>query len=523
MIEQVDDTVSLADLLTRIGSDSELSERRRRDLRSSLRTLARTVGRDPGAIEADFAVLQRLTRDIHSRQAGVSPKRWSNIRSDIAFAVRRYRLRQPLRIARHLTSAWRALRDRIQDDRIKHGLSRFIRYCDRRDLAPQEVTRATFDQYHRWLHEQTLVAKPDRLFKETCRLWNRAMRLVNGWPRLEAPVPVFTNRFGLPRETFPASFQDEVESWSRSLAGVDLLKTGPVKPLRPVSVRHSIDQVFRFASALAHQGHEQVRITGLSYLVEPEHFKAGLRFYLQRRGGEPSPGLSELASMLVHLARHWVGINEATHRILRDLAGRVQCRAPGLTERNRQRLRQFDDPRAQLAILDLPDRLVDLARRRPNDRKGTPRVTVGFSALGDLMASIDENTFQGFNDDIFVHHNSIATDTSLQSAATWQFNGTGGGGFFHSSAAMFKLVNADWQFVQTYARGNCAYPFKSAGDYSGAQLDPTLTGFWLAGERARDFDDSCQWGTRIAQLIPSQTLTASRQMGSGPGITPGRF
>jgi hypothetical protein len=132
----------------------------------------------------------------------------------------------------------------------------------------------------------------------------------------------------------------------------------------------------------------------------------------------------------------------------------------------------------------------------------TPRVTVAVSATGGLTAAIVENTFAGFGDNIFVHHNSIATDTALRSGSTWQFNGTGGGGFFHSSAAMFKLVNAGWAGVQTYAPGNCAYLLGRAGDYSGAQLDPTATGFWLAGEQAVTIGGSCQWGTRIVRLNP---------------------
>jgi hypothetical protein len=152
-------------------------------------------------------------------------------------------------------------------------------------------------------------------------------------------------------------------------------------------------------------------------------------------------------------------------------------------------------------------------------------VTVGFSALGDLRASIDEDTRGGFGDEIFVHHNSIATDTTLRSAATWEFNGTRDGGFFLSSTAMFKVVNANWEILQDYALGNCTYspPPRAgsadapAGDFSGAQLDPSGTGFWLAGERAdrlpgreglrpADMDPferrSCQWGTRIAQVTP---------------------
>lgn len=132
----------------------------------------------------------------------------------------------------------------------------------------------------------------------------------------------------------------------------------------------------------------------------------------------------------------------------------------------------------------------------------TPRVSIGIGGGGVLTASIPENTFAGFGDNIFVHHPSIATDTALRSGATWEFNGPA---FRLSSAAMIKSINTGWTGVLTYAAGACSYTgggtFRS-GDYSGAQLDPSLTGFWLAGEQTALIGGSCQWQTRIARLNP---------------------
>jgi hypothetical protein len=127
----------------------------------------------------------------------------------------------------------------------------------------------------------------------------------------------------------------------------------------------------------------------------------------------------------------------------------------------------------------------------------TPRVTVGIGAGGALTASVVENTFAGFGANTFVHHSSIATDFGLRSGSTWQFNGAVNR---HSSAAMHKLAGVGWAGVQTYASGNCAYLLGRAGDYSGAQLDPAGTSFWLAGERALTIGGTCQWDTRIVRM-----------------------
>ena len=136
----------------------------------------------------------------------------------------------------------------------------------------------------------------------------------------------------------------------------------------------------------------------------------------------------------------------------------------------------------------------------------TPRVSVGQNAGGGLSALLAENTFTGFGDNLFVHHPSVAVNTSLQAGATWLFSGASRS---LSSASMTKNVGAPWTSVLTYAPGSCAQPSPNppdparSGDYTGAQTDPsTLRSFWLAGEQSVLINGTCQWRTRIAHLVP---------------------
>jgi hypothetical protein len=137
----------------------------------------------------------------------------------------------------------------------------------------------------------------------------------------------------------------------------------------------------------------------------------------------------------------------------------------------------------------------------------TPRVAVGQTSGGGLIASIAENTFAGFGDDVFVHHPSIATNSALQSGATWEFGGSRSN---LSSASMIKNINGGWTPVLSYAAGTCALPATPpstttarSGNYSGAQTDPTdVRSFWLAGEQAVTISGSCQWRTRMGRLVP---------------------
>jgi hypothetical protein len=130
----------------------------------------------------------------------------------------------------------------------------------------------------------------------------------------------------------------------------------------------------------------------------------------------------------------------------------------------------------------------------------SPRIAVGLTFFGGFTASIVENTFTGFGNDLFVHHPSIAMNTSLQAVATWLFSGSARS---LSAASMIKNVNAPWAGVLTYAPGTCAQASDRSGDYSGAQTDPSdVSSFWVAGEHSVTVSGSCQWSTRIGRVVP---------------------
>ncbi|HEX6685395.1 MAG TPA: hypothetical protein VF062_21600 [Candidatus Limnocylindrales bacterium] len=137
----------------------------------------------------------------------------------------------------------------------------------------------------------------------------------------------------------------------------------------------------------------------------------------------------------------------------------------------------------------------------------TPRFLVGQGAGGALTATLQENTFAGYNDGIFAHHASIAINANLQVGSTWQFSGSG---FFLGAEARIKDTGGSWSGVSTYAGGSCALPESAAGsgssrsgDYAGAHTDPVgMLSMWQAGEQAVTIGGTCQWRVRVARLDP---------------------
>jgi len=62
-------------------SKADLPERRKQDLRSAVRSVAKLLGATPPEIAADPALLRRRLEVIFPEAHGLSRGRWANIRS----------------------------------------------------------------------------------------------------------------------------------------------------------------------------------------------------------------------------------------------------------------------------------------------------------------------------------------------------------------------------------------------------------------------------------------------------------
>ena len=81
------------------------------------------------------------------------------------------------------------------------------------------------------------------------------------------------------------------------------------------------------------------------------------------------------------------------------MRSRLRRRVRGLTEKNRARLGQFDDPRAQLALLELPDKLLRLAEREDRPAKAARLVQTALLVQLLLMAPVRMRNLRGLRPD----------------------------------------------------------------------------------------------------------------------------
>jgi hypothetical protein len=135
--------ITLAALLAALGSRATLSETRLRDLRSAVKRVADLLGNVPTGIPLDMAVIGAGLTAISPVAAGMTPKRFANIRSDFLAAVKTSGV-SPVKVEtkKTLSPAWAGLFARLSGRRAHIGLVAPRPPCERhRNRAPRHQRR----------------------------------------------------------------------------------------------------------------------------------------------------------------------------------------------------------------------------------------------------------------------------------------------------------------------------------------------------------------------------------------------
>jgi integrase len=377
--------ITLADAILALP-EAGLPVRRRQEIASALRTLARALDRPPERIPAEPRHLSARLKEIAPRAIGISPRRWNNIRSLIRAGLAVVLPMSPGRNTNALSPSWDALSSQLQSRWVTTSLGRFMRFCSKAGTEPLAVGEATFAEFRTHL-DNTLVKDPDAVFRKMVLAWRSAQHAVADWPRVEVTVLDRRKRWTLPWSTFPRSLKQDCDAWLNRLSGRDPLEA-PIRPVRASTVERREWQIRSFASALVLRGRAPETLTSLADLVEIENFKEGLRFFLDRSGEKRTAFIRELACILTAIARHHLEFDKVQLDPMAVINRRLDIDRGGLTEKNRARLRQFDDPDNVAALLGLPKKLMRIAARNRNPRAGALQAQTATAIEILLMAPI---------------------------------------------------------------------------------------------------------------------------------------
>ncbi len=344
---------TLADVLIAVQA-APMTERRRQDMASAVRCVAKVLGRSPADVPADPWALNAKLRQASPLANGITIARWNNVRSLLRSALT---LAGPMikgRGVTPLTGEWAGLHSlvKVRSDRIR--LSRLLRWLSEHEIIPQAVTTEHLEHFHQMLSEEALLHDPAGTWANTARAWNRAVIGVSGWPRLVIQLELRRQTYGLPWSVFPQSLKLDIDAWMARLSGRDFAEDGPIRPLGPVTLKAREYELRVFASALVHRGRDPASLVSLAACLTLENFTEGLRFFYERFGHKPSATTHNLSANLKSVARHWGGADEETLRRMAEITRKLSVERSGLTQKNRERLLPFNDPAVCRKLLLLP-------------------------------------------------------------------------------------------------------------------------------------------------------------------------
>src|SRR5262249_32923762 len=255
---------------------------RRREMSSAVRTICRILGQNPDSIPADPRHLRALLARVTPATAGVSAGRFANIRSLLLNALKSAGIKaMPGRHRERHGVAWEALRVQLPGRHFQSGLSRFMSYCTARRIEPADVSAEVFAAFGAELESNSLLRDPGGVYRDSCKLWNRAADIIADWPKIKIDVPCRRRDFALPITAFPGSFRVDLERFLMRTE-LDVFSDDYCKPVRSLTRDNWRQHVLMAATALVRNGFPVAQVTDLGVLVDSDNAKNALRFLHKR-------------------------------------------------------------------------------------------------------------------------------------------------------------------------------------------------------------------------------------------------
>ena len=386
------DQITLANVLERIDSDESLSTQRRRNICSALRALGSLMERDLSYLPANPGFYRKMFKGLHPEHCGLSKSRIANIKSDVLFALKFVGCINGARsYMAPFSDDWQVLWEKAAcAGRLRLYVSRLLHFCSARGISPDDVDDVVSEQLLQALIDESLVNNPIRTYKGILRIWNKLVDQVPGWPQTILTITNDRDDYTIPLDQFPQSFRDEVDAMVSRWTGKDILDDfGPDKPLAPRTIETRLYRLRQIVTGLVHSGYDIDTITSMRIVVDIESAKAALRYHLDRAGGQTTAQVQDLAVLIKTLAKHWVMVDEEHLNALKSLCTKVRPDTEGLTPKNRDRLRQFDDSRNVWLLLNFPTAEFEAAIKADQGRRlDAVRVQVALAVAILLMMPV---------------------------------------------------------------------------------------------------------------------------------------
>lgn len=362
---------NLAELLA-CFDDAASDHPRRAHVRSACRSAGRVLGLPLEQIPSAPEELRVLLAKATPAAVGVKPANWKQIKSALTTGMRHVGV--AARAARDdtpLSPAWATLLERTPDRKLQIGLSRLLRFLSRNGIAPDQVADDAFARFRSELEQMTTLKSVEGTYRQSLRHWTKALAIVPGWPAVRPEIPRDPRRYSAEWADLPISLRAEIAAFLIAKSDTDPLSDHYARPTRPSTAAGRRKSLRILASALALSGAVPIQeVTSLEVLSRPANVRAALGYLRdERSGGTITEGHINYAWLLRTVARHWLNDEPRTEELKLLIASLTQHvrrgAGRGMTDKNRERLRQFCLPSNIDALVQLPTRTLAASRRRP--------------------------------------------------------------------------------------------------------------------------------------------------------------
>jgi integrase len=356
---------SLGGVIVTIQARDDIDLLRRRQIASAVRVVGRVLGQPLTDIPADPRLLKARIAQITATSAGLNEANWRNVKSRFNAALT---IVGASAMGRRSTAAllpeWRDLISRISDRYDRWKLSNFAHFCSDHGVSLEQVNDTVLTAFGEMLLNRSGVQRPKQVHRDAALTWNKKGEQIEGWPAVRLTVPSNKRTYALPLDAFPKSFATDLQAYLDHQKDTDLFGND-ADPASEVTLRCHRTWLLEIASALVLSGRKISSIRSLKALVAVDTAKAALKFFWRRNGQRKSGQLHNFARLILSIARHWAKVPAKQLEALRKVRREVDPGRGEMTERNRTRLRAFDDQANVRRLINLPESIMRSVARLP--------------------------------------------------------------------------------------------------------------------------------------------------------------
>lgn len=361
--------VNLQQVLERVSASTTLSQRRRHDIASALRTLARCVGRPLDALPCGTASVRELVDSVAPARFNITRGRWTNVRSLVFRSLDLAGIRRMAgRSKAPISTSWEKLLKPLPLKPCQVALLPLARHCTVKGVEPAAVSSDVVEAFGRDLEAFSGRARPRSVMTDAARAWNRLARERSSWPAGPVQIAHRRDHYSLSWSQFPPTLEADIDRMVADACNPDPTNESNRRPIRRISAENRKNLLRMLASAMVRNGHQVGDLRTIEDLLDIERVKDGIRFIHGRLGGRKTTHNHQIAKLLCVLARYYANTPPQTLQALRCIVGRTDPGRSGMTDKNRATLRPFEDRHLVTTFLNLPAR-VWRQRRRGTDLK----------------------------------------------------------------------------------------------------------------------------------------------------------